>query len=328
MSKRFNAYDEFREKFYRLPKVFFTNEKYKNMSNDAKMAWAILQDRLELSQENGWIDRNGDYYFKYSNKNLQEILNCGHTKLNKTKKELENAELLEQFQQGLNKSNILYLNKPAVNDNDIYEISQSENKKANDKPNEIKDFRKTETRTSAKRKSGLPQNGNQDFRKTETNQTYSSETESNDTEYLSINQEHIDSLSIPTSTKIQMTKNIDRLIDDNISLSDIETLYNSFKDTVNDFTFSFILGNVLGKTKGKINDISNLMNVSVYNHLKQLPKSDNKTTQENKEVIPDWFNENKEQATPKKDDEKKELSAEERQELEDILKRHSSRKTS
>src|SRR5699024_2198458 len=145
---------------------------------------------------------------------------------------------------------------------------------------------------------------------------------------LSIQTADIQKMNFPISIQKILNQNIDRLIDDNISLLDIETLYNSFKDTVNDFTFSFILGNVLGKTKGKINDISNLMNVSVYNHLKQLPKPDNKTTQENKEVIPDWFNENKEQATTKKDDEKKELSAEERQELEDILKRHSSRKTS
>src|SRR5699024_12332234 len=100
-------------------------------------------------------------------------------------------------------------------------------------------------------------------------------------------------MNIPISIQKILNQNIDRLIDDNISLLDIETLYNSFKDTVNDFTFSFILGNVLGKTKGKINDISNLMNVSVYNHLKQLQKSDNKTTHDKNEVIPDWLNENK-----------------------------------
>src|SRR5699024_3223446 len=146
---------------------------------------------------------------------------------------------------------------------------------------------------------------------------------------LSIQKADIQKMNFPISIQKILNQNIDRLIDDNISLSDIETLYNSFKDTVNDFTFSFILGNVLGKTKSKINDISNLMNVSVYNHLKQLPKSDNKTTQENNEVIPDWFDENKKKTTQsKKDDEKKELSAEERQELEDILKRHSSRKSS
>src|SRR5699024_7598504 len=146
---------------------------------------------------------------------------------------------------------------------------------------------------------------------------------------LSIQTADIQKMNFPISIQKTLNQNIDRLIDDNISLSDIETLYNSFKDTVNDFTFSFILGNVLCKTKSKINDISNRMNISIYNHLKQLPKSDNKTTQENNEVNPDWFDENKKKTTQsKKDDEKKELSAEERQELEDILKRHSSRKSS
>src|SRR5699024_3400383 len=72
---------------------------------------------------------------------------------------------------------------------------------------------------------------------------------------LSIQTADIQKMNFPISIQKTLNQNIDRLIDDNISLSDIETLYNSFKDTVNDFTFSFILGNVLGKTKSKINDI-------------------------------------------------------------------------
>lgn len=44
----FNIKEIQKEKFYQLPKVFFTNPKYVNLSNDAKITWSILRDRLDL----------------------------------------------------------------------------------------------------------------------------------------------------------------------------------------------------------------------------------------------------------------------------------------
>jgi hypothetical protein len=34
------------------------------LSNDAKIAYALLKDRLELSIKNDWFDENGDIFFK------------------------------------------------------------------------------------------------------------------------------------------------------------------------------------------------------------------------------------------------------------------------
>ena len=42
--------------FYRVPKVLFTNERFWNISADAKMLYGILLDRMSLSAKNGWID--------------------------------------------------------------------------------------------------------------------------------------------------------------------------------------------------------------------------------------------------------------------------------
>jgi len=53
--QRFNIQQQYREKFYQLPKVFFTNDKYIQLSNDAKIAYALLKDRLELSIKNNWF---------------------------------------------------------------------------------------------------------------------------------------------------------------------------------------------------------------------------------------------------------------------------------
>lgn len=128
MSKNFfSVGEEYREKFYQLPKVFFTNDEYKKLTNDTKIAYAILQDRLSLSIKNKWFDEEGNIYFIYSNEKLMDILNCGKEKLAKIKKSLEKADLLTQKRRGCNKTNILYLMKPVITKDDIYEIEKEEN---------------------------------------------------------------------------------------------------------------------------------------------------------------------------------------------------------
>ncbi|MGS0645911.1 replication initiator protein A [Staphylococcus hominis] len=124
----FNIKEIQKEKFYRLPKVFFTNPKYTKLSNDAKITWSILRDRLDLSIKNNWIDENGDIFFIYTNEKLKKILNISSpNKLSKIKKELTRADLFSQVRVGLNKPNKLYLKKPEVTKADVYCISQQEN---------------------------------------------------------------------------------------------------------------------------------------------------------------------------------------------------------
>ena len=45
--------------FYRIPKVLFTEERFKALSTDAKALYGILLDRMNLSARNGWIDKKG-----------------------------------------------------------------------------------------------------------------------------------------------------------------------------------------------------------------------------------------------------------------------------
>ncbi|RIN36937.1 replication protein [Staphylococcus succinus] len=124
----FNIKEIQKEKFYQLPKVFFTNPKYTKLSNDAKITWSILRDRLDLSIRNNWIDKNGDIFFIYTNEKLKSILNISSpNKLSKIKKELTQADLFNQIRVGLNKPNKLYIKKPEVTEADVYYISQQEN---------------------------------------------------------------------------------------------------------------------------------------------------------------------------------------------------------
>lgn len=62
--------------FYRVPKVLFTNERFWNISADAKMLYGILLDRMSLSAKNGWIDKNGRVYIIFTIDEAKMALNC------------------------------------------------------------------------------------------------------------------------------------------------------------------------------------------------------------------------------------------------------------
>lgn len=119
----YNVKDVFAEKYYQLPMVFFTNEKYKKMRLDAKVAYALLKDRFSYSVKNNWIDEDGNIYFIFTNKELSKLLQCNEKTLIKIKKELVQKNLLVQKRIGLNKPNHLYLLRPEVSSQDVYLIN-------------------------------------------------------------------------------------------------------------------------------------------------------------------------------------------------------------
>ena len=100
------------ERFYQLPKYLFEDVYFKKMSAEAKIMYALLKDRFELSIQNEWVDKNNNIYFIFSNKHLCEYLGYAEQKIIKLKKELVNFNLLTQERVGLNKPNRLYLLKP------------------------------------------------------------------------------------------------------------------------------------------------------------------------------------------------------------------------
>lgn len=185
MNEQFFTLEEnYKQKFFKLPQVFFTNENYKTLSNDAKIAYAILENRLNLSIKNNWIDENGVIYFIYTNDNLMSILNLGKNKIIKIKKELESVNLLVQKRQGLNKPNMLYLMKPIVTEDDIYKIQESENL---DKANNSKEVYKTNFQEFTIQTSGGLQNKLQEVDKTNSNDTDNNNTNNNNTDNNDLN---------------------------------------------------------------------------------------------------------------------------------------------
>ena len=166
-----------KEKFYQLPKVFFTNPKYTKLSNDAKITWSILRDRLDLSIRNNWIDENGDIFFIYTNEKLKSILNISSpNKLSKIKKELTQADLFNQIRVGLNKPNKLYIKKPEVTEADIYYISQQEN--------DVESRNDTDVSKSYVQNYDFNTSGNINMIHQDVSKSYANDTELNDTEYI------------------------------------------------------------------------------------------------------------------------------------------------
>lgn len=69
------------ERYYKLPKLLFESERYKNMKLEVKVVYSVLKDRLELFLSKGWIDEDGAIYLIYSNSNLMAFLGCSKSKL-------------------------------------------------------------------------------------------------------------------------------------------------------------------------------------------------------------------------------------------------------
>ena len=128
-STNFNYYEAdnvYGALFFQFPKVLMYGEQYKHLSNDAKLAYMVLKDRLEYSLRNNWVDSEGHVYFIFTNQELMDLFNCSKGKVIKIKADLESIGLLVQKQMGFNpktkknEPNRLYLSKLDVKATDVY----------------------------------------------------------------------------------------------------------------------------------------------------------------------------------------------------------------
>ena len=95
--------------FFKFPKPFIYDEKYKTLSNHSKLLYMLLFGRLELSIKNGWHDRDGNVFQYYTNEQLMVDLNSSEKTIIKFKKELKDVGLLKEVRQGNNLPNRIYI---------------------------------------------------------------------------------------------------------------------------------------------------------------------------------------------------------------------------
>jgi hypothetical protein len=96
--------------FYRIPKVLFTEERFKNISAEAKVLYGLLLDRMSLSAKNGWQDKENRVYIIFTIEDIMEAMGCADQKAGKLLHELESkCRLIERKRQGLGKPNLIYV---------------------------------------------------------------------------------------------------------------------------------------------------------------------------------------------------------------------------
>ncbi len=95
--------------FYRTPKVFYTDERFRGLSSDAKTVYGILLDRVSLSAKNGWADEEGRVYVYMTVSSIEEAMGCAHQKACGLLSELEEFGLIERKKQGLGKPDRIYV---------------------------------------------------------------------------------------------------------------------------------------------------------------------------------------------------------------------------
>ena len=96
--------------FYRIPKLLFTDERFRSISAEAKVLYGILLDRMSLSQRNGWLDDADRVYIIFTTQDIMDAIDCADQKATKLLSELEQkAGLIERKRQGLGKPNLIYV---------------------------------------------------------------------------------------------------------------------------------------------------------------------------------------------------------------------------
>ena len=94
--------------FYRLPKALITDPRFKDISNNAKLLYGLMLDRMGLSVRSGWFDDQNRVYIKYSVKSIMQDLNISKVTAVGLLKELQGIGLIDMIQRnGL--ANIIYV---------------------------------------------------------------------------------------------------------------------------------------------------------------------------------------------------------------------------
>lgn len=88
--------DKSKELFYKIPKQFMLEKKYKKMKDSAKILYSILYERTNLSIKNNWFDDKDRAYIICSFDEIQVFFGCSRDKVNSALKDLEKFDLIKK----------------------------------------------------------------------------------------------------------------------------------------------------------------------------------------------------------------------------------------
>lgn len=170
-------------KYYQVPKELYTNARYKTTtSNDAKMLYALLLDRMELSRANNWVDSDGTIFLIFKREDLADMLGICTTTVWRAIKQLKEVGLIAEKRQGLNKPNLIYIGKIDYSVPEQSENSDESNDNSSDSKAIPTDIEKLNVRTFKNSTSGVLNDKCQDFEKVNTNETDNNNPNKNNTD--------------------------------------------------------------------------------------------------------------------------------------------------
>lgn len=113
--------------YMQLPKILFSKE-FKDINSDAKVVYALLKDRYQISAYKKFTNKQGDIVVIYPREKIAEMLNISIPTVRKAMKKLVEMGLIEEERQGLNKPNLIYLLNLEKEDiiNDDWDIEYDE----------------------------------------------------------------------------------------------------------------------------------------------------------------------------------------------------------
>lgn len=128
-------------RFYKLHKFLFEDEKYKNIGLNSKVAYSIYRDLVQQNK-NVKRDKDGKVYIENPRKYLMDTLNVSINTVTKIHKELNKVGLIKDVWDDVGKPNIVYIKycetpKPQVI-HKTYETEKVEKKKEETEPVEVK----------------------------------------------------------------------------------------------------------------------------------------------------------------------------------------------
>ena len=171
-------------KYYQVPKELYTNARYKTTTNnDAKMLYALLLDRMELSRVNNWVDSDGTIFLIFKREDLADMLGICTTTVWRAIKQLKEVGLIAEKRQGLNKPNLIYIGKI---DYSVPEQPENSDENSDNSSGSIAlptDIENLNVRTFNNSTSGALNDKCQDIEKVNTNKTDINNPNKNNTDF-------------------------------------------------------------------------------------------------------------------------------------------------
>ena len=95
--------------FFRIPKALFQEQRFQDLSTDAKTLYGILLDRMSLSVKNEWFDKKGRVFIIFTIEDVKRTLRCADNKATRLLREPEEFGLIERKRRGQGKPCLVYV---------------------------------------------------------------------------------------------------------------------------------------------------------------------------------------------------------------------------